>query len=173
MANINLNNHFKKKSDIKSPVDSRIQLNKAETDKQLWGDLRLDLKCNQIKQRPLNAKQSTKDLQKVVNEQSVIVALRNIFNTHGCSRLLNPQMSFELGTYLFQPLTQEKAWFLGYDIYQQLPKWQPRVRISNVNVIADIKNDCYIIQLTVSIPNVSGETFKISSILSATGYSIN
>lgn len=29
MANINLNNYFRKSSDIKSPVDSRIQLNKV------------------------------------------------------------------------------------------------------------------------------------------------
>jgi hypothetical protein len=90
MANINLNNYFRKSTDIKSPVDSRIQLNKAETEKEYWGDLRLDLKFNEIKERPLNAKESTKDLQRVVNEESVIVALRNIFNTHECSRLLNP-----------------------------------------------------------------------------------
>jgi hypothetical protein len=90
MANINLNNYFRKSTDIKSPVDSRIQLNKAETDKELWGDIRLDLKCNEIKERPLNAKESTKDLQRIVNEESVITSLRNIFNTYECSRLLNP-----------------------------------------------------------------------------------
>ena len=49
MANINLSNYFRKSSDIKSPVDSRIKLNKADTDKERWGDLRLDLKFNEIK----------------------------------------------------------------------------------------------------------------------------
>jgi hypothetical protein len=43
MANINLNKLYKRQSDIKSPVDSRIQLNKATTDKEYWGDLRLDM----------------------------------------------------------------------------------------------------------------------------------
>ena len=62
MANINLSNYFRKSSDIKSPVDSRIKLNKADTDKERWGDLRLDLKFNEIKERALNAKESTKDL---------------------------------------------------------------------------------------------------------------
>lgn len=170
MANINLNNYFRKPSDIKSPVDSRIQLNKAETDKEVWGDLRLDLKCNEIKERPLNAKESTKDLQRIVNEESVITSLRNIFNTYGCSRLLNPEMKFELSSYLFEPLTNAKAWFLGYDIYQMLPKYQPRIRIQNVIITPDFNNDCYIIELTVLIPSISNEEVKFSSVLSAQGH---
>lgn len=129
MANINLNNYFRKASDIKSPIDSRIQLNKAVTDKEYWGDVRLDLNVNEIKERPLNAKESTRDLQKIVNEESVIVALRNIFNTHVGSRLLNPDMAFEIKQYLFEPLTEAKAWFLGYDICQVLPMYEPRVQI--------------------------------------------
>lgn len=172
MANINLNNYFRKSTDIKSPVDSRIQLNKSITDTEKWGDLRLDLKVNEIKEKPLNARESTHDLQKTVNEESVIVALRNIFNTYECSRLLNPQMKFDLGTYLFEPLTESKAWFLGYDIYQMLPKYEPRITIQNINVIADTLHDCYVIELTVALPNVSGNTFKISSVLSTDGYSI-
>lgn len=105
MANINLNNYFRKASDIKSPVDSKIQLNKAETDNEYWGDLRLDLDVNEIKERPLNAKESTRDLQRVVNEESVLIALRNVFNTYKGSRLLNPDMAFELKQYLFEPMT--------------------------------------------------------------------
>lgn len=172
MANINLNNYFRKSGDIKSPVDSRIQLNKAQTDKEKWGDLRLDLQFNEIKERPLNAKESTHDIQKTVNEQSVIVALRNIFNTYTGSRLLNPEMKFDLGMYLFEPLSASKAWFLGYDIYQQLPSYQPRVKIQHIDVQANIADDCYIIKMTFSIPNVSDSEFKISSILSSQGYSI-
>ena len=172
MANINLNNYFRKASDKKSPVDSRIQLNKLQQDNEKWGDLRLDLSFNEIKERPLNAKQSTKDLQRIINEQSVIVALRNIFNTFCCSRLLNPQMKFDLANYLFEPLTQSKGWFIGYDIYQQLPQYQPRVKVSSVDVLIDNQNNCYIIKIAFSIPSISGEKFKVSSILSSQGYSI-
>lgn len=172
MANINLNNYFRKSTDIKSPVDSRIILNKAETDKEYWGDIRLDLKFNEIKDRPLNAKERTKDLQRTVNQESVIVALKNIFNTHECSRLLNPEMKFELGSYLFEPLSHSKAWFLGYDIYQMLPRYQPRVRIQSVQITPNFANDCYIIDLVVLIPSITDEQIKISSVLSSQGYSI-
>lgn len=172
MANINLNNYFRKSSDIKSPVDSRIQLNKVQSDNERYGDIRLDLKFNELKERPLNAKQSTKDLQRIVNEESIIVALRNIFNTYQGSRLLNPEMKFEIKQYLFQPLTQTKAWFLGYDIYQSLPQYQPRVKINGVSVIPNNNMGCYIIKLNISIPSISGANFSISSILSQDGYSI-
>ena len=116
MANINLNNYFRKSTDIKSPVDSRIQLNKAARDKEYYGDLRLDLDISELKERPLNAKENTRDLKRVVNEESILIALRNIFNTYRGSRLLNPEVAFEIKQFLFEPLTIAKAWFLGYDI---------------------------------------------------------
>lgn len=171
MANINLNNYFRKNTDKKSPVDSNIQLDKQETDREYWGDLRLDLSFNEIKERALNAKESTKDLQKIINEESVIIALRNIFNTKKYSRLLNPEMEFQISHYLFEPLSQINAWFLGYDIYMQLPRYEPRIRLNGVQVIPDIENSAYIIKLNVSIPGVTKE-FKISSILSQDGYEI-
>ena len=166
MANINLNNYFRKTSDIKSPVDSRIKLNKADTDKEKWGDLRLDLKFNEIKERPLNAKESTHDLKRTINEESVIIALRNLFNTHSCSRLLNPEMSFNISQYLFEPLTQIKAWFLGYDIIQFFPLYEPRVIVQNVEVVANIIENVYEIKLIIAIPDISGKQIEVSSILS-------
>ena len=172
MANINLSNYFRKSSDIKSPVDSRIKLNKADTDKERWGDLRLDLKFNEIKERPLNAKESTHDLQRIINEESVIVALRNIFNTKKCSRLLNPEMNFEVSQYLFEPLTTTKAWFLGYDICTQLPQYDPRVKVNNVSVVAHVNEGYYTIDLFVGIPNISGDSVKVSALLSQDGFTI-
>jgi hypothetical protein len=56
----------------------------------------LDLDITELKERPLNAKESNRDLKRVVNEESIITSLRNIFNTHKNSRLLNPDMAFEI-----------------------------------------------------------------------------
>ena len=172
MANINLNKLYKRQSDIKSPVDSKIQLNKATTDKEYWGDLRLDMSFNEIKERPLNAKESTKDIQRIINEESVIVALRNLFNTHSCSRLLNPEIDFNLSQYLFSPINTTTAWFLGYDLLHFFPQYEPRVRVTNVVVIARPNESMYEIKMTMSIPNVSDQEFSISSILSEDGFVI-
>lgn len=171
MANINLNNYFRQVTDIVSPVDSKIQLNKNQTDKEYYGDIRLDLEVSEIKERELNAMESTKDLQRIINEESVLVALRNIFNTYVGSRLLNPEMAFEIKQYLFEPLTMAKAWFLGYDICQNLPLYEPRVKITNVVVSANPDNHCYVINLSVNIPSLN-KNVNIKSILNQEGYSI-
>ena len=128
--------------------------------------MKLDLKFNELKERPLNAKDSTKDIQRTINEESVIVALRNIFNTRKCSRMLNPEMEFDISQYLFEPLSTTKGWFLGYDICTRLTIYEPRVKVDNVSVTAYINEGYYYIELTLSFPDISGESFKISSILS-------
>lgn len=171
MANFDLNKFYKKSSDIKSPVDSRIQINKAQTDRQIWGDILLDLDFKQIKQRPLNAKQSTLDIKRIINEESVITSLRNIFNTYSCSRMLNPEMSFQLKQYLFEPLTQTKAWFLGYDICTKLTMYQPRVKISGVSVSANPDEACYVLRLSILIPQIN-KNVSLKSILKQDGFTI-
>lgn len=171
MANINLNNYFRKSKDIKSPVDSRIILNQVETDKEFYGDIKLDFDANEIKERPLNAKEATKDLQKIVNEESVIVALRNIFNTYKGSRLLNPDVSFEIKQYLFEPLTEAKGWFLGYDICNTLPLYEPRIRIENIEIEPNHNEGFYVIKLKIRIPSLNKDV-DVSSLLSKDGYTI-
>lgn len=171
MANINLNNYFRNRNTVKSPVDSKIQLNKKEVENEFYGDLRLDLQFAELKERQLNAKEAHRDLQRVVNEESILVALRNIFNTYAGSRLLNPDMAFEIKQYLFEPLTVAKAWFLGYEICQLLPLYEPRVQIVQLNVVANISDSSYTIVLKVAIPTLDKE-LDINSVLSKDGYAI-
>ena len=171
MANINLNNYFRKTTGIKSPVDSKIQLNVNQTEKELWGDIKLDLIECELKERELNADESTKDLQRITNEESVLTSLRNIFNTHSFSRLLNPEVSFDIKQYLFEPLTQAKGWFLGYDICQTLPLYEPRITIENILIGVNPNEHSYLIQLTVLIPSINKEV-NIKSLLSQEGYHI-
>lgn len=171
MANINLNKYFRNSTDIKSPVDSRIQLNKTQTDNEYYSDIMLDLDITELKERPLNAKESNRDLKRVVNEESIITSLRNIFNTHKNSRLLNPDMAFEIKQYLFEPLTMAKAWFLGYEIYQTLPLYEPRVRVKNVSIEANVNRGFYIIALSINIPSLNKDV-DIKSILNKDGYTI-
>lgn len=47
--------------------------------------------------------------------------------------------------YLFEPITQYKAWFIGYDIHTLLPAYEPRIKVNHVKVIADAENNCYYI----------------------------
>lgn len=155
MANINLGKYYKKSTDVSSPVDSRIVLNKIETDEKYYGDIKLDLSFDELKDRALNANISNRDLQMIYNEESILTSLKNIFKTYRGSRLLNPEMEFDLSQYLFEPLTQSKAYFLGYDLMMMIPKYEPRVAVSSINVIAYPEDSCYVIELSIFIPQFS------------------
>lgn len=171
MANINLGNYFRKSTDMSSPVDSKIILNKVETDKKYYGDLKIDLEFEEIKQKSLNADISNKDLQLIYNEESIIASLKNIFRTYSGSRLLNPEMDFDLSQYLFEPLTQTKAFFLGYDLMQMIPKYEPRIRVSSINVVVHTEEDCYEIGMVIEIPHLS-KSFDMKCIFNEEMFSI-
>lgn len=172
MANINLTSDFRNSSDILSPVDSRIKINKKETDTEIFSDLKLDLTFNELKERPLNAKDSTRDLQKLKNEESVLNAIRNILSTNQGDRLLNPEMNVNLRSYLFDPITEAKAYFLGYTLQNTIPYYEPRVKIEGINIEMNIEDSSYTINLSIRIPSINEEV-KLSTILTSQSYSID
>lgn len=171
MANIDLSKVFKNAGDIKSPVDSDILLDKKRTDPIYYSDVKLDFKFGEYNDTSLNSKKSNNDLNKIVNEESVITSLRNILNTSLCSRLLNPDLQVNLNDYLFEPLTEAKAYFIGYDLCMVIPAYEPRVKISNVDVSMNVEDDSYFITLSLTIPSLS-KNIKISAILNSEGFVI-
>ena len=64
---------------------------------------------------------------------------------------MNPDMEFDLTQYLFEPLTKAKAFFLGYDLMGLIPKYEPRVVVDSVNVVAYPQESCYKIDLSVTL----------------------
>lgn len=169
MANIDLRQIYKQSRDKVSPVDSRIILNKTETDNEIYSDLKLDFEFNEIKERPLNAKESTRDLLKITNIEAVKTSLRNILNTTYCSRLLDPDIDFNLNKYLFDRLNANTAYFIGYELCTRISLYEPRVVIDNVKVELDFDNDAYNIYLNITVPSLN-ETLTLTSILNQNGY---
>lgn len=169
MANIDLTNFYRRRTDKVSSIDSEIILNKGETDNILYSDLELDLKFSNILEKQLNASENNKDLTKITNEQSVINSLKNILNTTRNTRILNPDMEFDLRSYLFEGLNATTAWFIGYDICTRINKYEPRITIKNINISIDWQNDSYWIDLEINIPTLN-KSIKISSILDKDGF---
>ena len=170
MANIDLNEIFAPKVTVKSKVDSNIEIVQNISANELYSDVDLDLNIGEYKTPILNSEKTSYDLSKITNEESVLTALKNVLNTKFYSRLLNPDMNFDLRSYLFEDLTEAKAFFIGYDIIHLLPAYEPRVKVTNVEVIAYISSDAYMINLSVAIPSINKEV-KLSSILSGDGFS--
>lgn len=168
MANIDLTNFYRRRNEKVSPVDTSIILNKADTDNEIYSDMKLDLEFTTIKERQLNAKESNKDLVKIKNEESVINALKNVLSTTRNTRILDPDMEFDLRSYLFDGLNPVRAWFIGYEICTKIGMYEPRVNIDNVNIGIDWQNDCYVIDLEITIPSLS-KSVSLKSILDKDG----
>lgn len=170
MANINLSNLFKRQQTITSNVDSNIKFNQPSEVSELFSDYKLDLSFNENKTNLLAANDTSKDVEKIINEQAVLNSLKNILNTKFCSRLLDPSISFDLRSYLFDEITEAKAFFIGYDLNHMLPLYEPRIKVVNVEVTAYYSSDAYSIDLYLLIPAINKEV-KLSSILNEDGFS--
>lgn len=170
MANINLNNLFNSRFTLTSKVDSDINLNKQLAEDVLYSDVKLDLKTENLNNDPLNSQATNKDLVAINNEEAILTSLRNIISTTYCSRLLNPDINFDLRSYLFENLNEHTAYFIGYDIFSYLPIYEPRIKLNNVRISVNIDASCYIINLEIYIPSIN-KNVKLSSILNAEGIS--
>lgn len=169
MANIDLNKLFAKRFDLSSPVDSEINLNQTPKQDILFSDFKLDLSTNQFKSDSINSEKTQNDLTVIINEESILNSLRNIICTKYCSRLLNPEINFDLRTYLFDELTESKAYFIGYDICTYLPMHEPRINIRKVKVTVYYDSDAYVIDLQIYVPAID-KNIKLSSILNSEGF---
>lgn len=169
MANINLSKLFQKPQSVQSEVDSDIKLNQSAVSDSLYSDYKLDLSFHENKSNLLNSSDTSIDIEKITNEEAVLNSLRNILNTKFYSRLLDPEVNFDLRSYLFEELTESKAFFIGYDLTHLLPIYEPRVRISNVEVKAYYEADAYEILLYVYIPAIE-KNIKLSTVLNGDGF---
>lgn len=166
MGNINLNNYYKRRYETTSPVDRSLTLRRDSTDGVLYSDIRFDLAVCEIVERPLNARENDRDLQSIEDEESVLNSLKNILNTRLCSRILNPEAEVDLETFLFEPITKHKAYFIGYQLYMWIPTYEPRVRIDRVDVQGHPEEKTYTVDLEASIPSL-GKSVKATSIIAA------
>lgn len=171
MANIDLTHLFKNNNNkLKSRVDSDIKLSHNLGNNKIYSDIKLDLTLSAKTNAEYNSDIINYDLEKIANEESVLNSLKNILNTRYCSRLLNPEMNFDLRSYLFENLSESKAYFIGYDISNMLPYYEPRIKIKDISVVVYYGDDTYGVYLNIQIPSLN-KAIKLSSILSSEGFS--
>ena len=168
MANINLNNLFRKTTDKKSPVDSNIILNKTQTAQVIYSDLKLDLDFGEITERPLNADENNRDAELIFNKDSVMNAVKNILNTRYCSRLLDPDVCISFDSYLFEELTESKAYLIAYELQNKINTLEPRVKLEKVSIEVEYETDTYYITLAITIPSLR-EQIALKAKLDKTG----
>ena len=170
MANIDLNKIFVNKKNIVSNIDSNIILNKSIDKSELFSDCKMDLQLSEKTNKSLYSEVVERDLAKITDEEAILQSLRNLINTKYHSRLLNPEINFDLRSYLFENVSEAKAYFIGYDIISFLPIYEPRITVKHVDVKAYYNNDTYSINIEICIPSIN-KNINLSTILNSDGFS--
>ena len=90
--------------------------------------------------------QISEDLAAIVN------SLQNLFTTSKGQRVLFPEYGLNLRAYIFQPIVERTAALIGRTILEGIEKWETRVVVKRVNVIAEPDDNQYTIDIIIDIP---------------------
>lgn len=172
MANIKLTELAKRFGD-KTPVTSNNLSGLQEKIEVTYRDLHLDFvnvsTSGLYKDDTISSSINIKDIQLDTNEAAIINSVRNWLRTTKYSRLLNPDISVDLRQYLFEPVDEYTAYFIGMDIMKFLPYYEPRIKVENCSINVDQDNGVFDIQIIIGIPEISDtKQYTIREILGET-----
>lgn len=134
-------------------------------------DIHLDLEYDRngtIINRELS---TNRDLRISPDESAIRNSLINLFNTRQGQRILLPDYGTNLEGILFEGVSQFRGQALGNHILQAIEKWEKRVLVNKVKVIAQPDDHQYTIILSVSIPSLGNKNSTITGVITNEGFS--
>lgn len=144
--------------------------NKALEEGYLYKDLKLDLETTYSYNNALNKKIPLNDVQALFDLEAVKNSITTCFLTSPGQKILSPNYGIDLRRYLFDPVSEDTAFFIADDVESNLPRFEPRVTVTNVSVVPDYDQQQYTVTLTIDVPslNIYGVTLK--NYLNSNGY---
>lgn len=136
----------------------------------LYKDISFDLVNSYTDNVELYKDNENKDLKPIYDANSVLNSIKNILTTSPGEKLLNPLFGVDLRDYLFETVSETRAFFLGTDLYNGLSEQEPRVSIDRVDVVAVSDEQLYEIDLNISIPSLNINSISLRGILNNDGY---
>ena len=133
--------------------DSSKQSNLSKRSGQVYRDLNLDFQQNS----------ATKDIQKMVDIESVKRSVRNLINLNHYEKPFHPEIGSNLRAMLFENITPQMTHAISKQIDLLLKNFEPRVRLVQVNVQPFIERNGYRASISFYVINtperVEIETF--------------
>jgi len=139
----------------------------------LFNDLRLDVETNYTKNTQLLKKREIKDIQNSENIDAIKNSIFNLFTTMPGQKILNPTFGLNLQQFIFTGLTEINGKLMAETILKGLNKYEPRVKVKNINVEIDYDNNQYNIYLLLNVPALNNTVISLKGTLSESGYYFN
>ena len=132
----------------------------------VYKDFKFDIEENSnISSSNLYKDKSVNDIQASTDLDAIRNSVRNMFNTLPRQKLLDPTYGLDLRQFLFIPVDEDIAQLIGDRILEGFQKFEPRVVVRNINVIADEENQEFIITLTLDVPDINAIGVQIPATL--------
>jgi phage baseplate assembly protein W len=114
-------------------------------------------------------KKNDGDVRDMVGVDAINNSLTNIFSTMQGTRRMLPTFAANMQSFLFEQIDDMTAISIGNYLLNEFIDWEPRIKITNLNVKPKEDDNMYVITLTYIIINdgVSDATYTFNTILRA------
>jgi len=151
-------------------VKPTTEVEKALESGYLYKDIEFDLKLSFTDNGELYKENEKQDLAPLYDVKAVVTAIKNILTTSPGEKILNPTFGLDLRDYLFEPVSETGAFFLGKDLFDGLILQEPRIKINTVRIKVNEDEQQYDINLDISIPSLNVNNLSLKGVLNNDGY---
>ena len=133
--------------------DAGSLTNKSKRSSRIFKDLNLDFQQND----------ATKDIQKMLDVESVKRSVRNLINLNHYEKPFHPQIGSNLRGMLFENITPQMTHYIEKQVELLIKNFEPRCRLVKVTNLPDLNRNGYSISISFYVINhpepVSVESF--------------
>lgn len=151
-------------------LDILTQQKTLNTDEVIYKDLRLDIKQKFPLRNELAKDYQVNDIISDDNLDAISNAFISLLTTSPGEKILNPLFGINFGDLLFLPVTEERANVIGSNILSNMEKFEPRVKILNLEITPIIEQQEYVCNFTYTIPRFNNRRLNLKGKLSSSGF---
>ena len=125
--------------------DAGTLTNKSKRSARIYKDLNLDFQQNT----------ATKDIQKMLDVESVKRSVRNLINLNHYEKPFHPEIGSNLRAMLFELITPQMSHYIGKIISLLIKNYEPRCRLVQVSNMPDLDRNGYSVSISFYVVNHS------------------
>jgi phage baseplate assembly protein W len=136
----------------------------------IYNDIDLNVNVGVVRGDNAESKENLKDLNTSVNFEAIKNSLINLITTFPGQKILNPEFGMNFGDLLFLPVSKARATVIGETINNTFVGFEPRIQISFIEVIADIEQQEYELNIEINIPEFNNNPLNLKGRLNKSGF---
>jgi phage baseplate assembly protein W len=115
---------------------------------------------------PISKDETNYDLSQNLDLNAIKQAIRNIIDWTPGERILKPEFGNVLLEYLYEPINPKTAAQISSSLLSSLEIWEPRIKVTVVNVVPSEDTNEYFVEIVYEIPSLAVTAQKYTAILS-------